>query len=86
MLDKRMFENNRVLQIACGSNHVVVLATTEEGFAKEKEKVTGVSKKSVSNDTKANIHPPKQNQESQVLTSKTKQNENVGGTQKKNKT
>lgn len=25
-VDPRMFENNKVLQIACGSNHIVVLA------------------------------------------------------------
>ena len=28
-LDPRMFENNRVVQIACGSNHIVVLALEE---------------------------------------------------------
>ena len=28
-LDPRMFENNKVVQIACGSNHIVVLALEE---------------------------------------------------------
>lgn len=30
LVDSRMFENNKVLQIACGSNHIVVL-TQEQG-------------------------------------------------------